>query len=353
MPEPLAKTRRESRRVVDASAIIVTLALLSLSSCTASTPPSLPTTKPPPTPATDLGKIRFAKITTSNASSVPLLMALDRLTHEGYALEMNTFADASTAAQALSNGQADLGDANPSSGWAAIAKGAAFRSITSEYENPFSIIATQGIKTCQDLQGKPFANGSTSGTNALLVSAYIKVNCPGTSPQYLTIADSQARVAALVGGQAVATPLEIADIVQVQSQAPGKLHPLVDLRQAFPNVEFVTLAVNQNYGAQHRDVVVALVRDIVQVNRAVKANPQMLYDAMVKYMKYTPDQARTIADAYLAANTWDANGGLNADSLEATLDFLSKNGKVPATVKPEDVADLSYLNDVLNDLGRK
>jgi ABC-type nitrate/sulfonate/bicarbonate transport system substrate-binding protein len=136
-------------------------------------------------------------------------------------------------------------------------------------------------------------------------------------------------------------------------QAPGKFHTLVEFSKAFPTINFTVAMVNRAFAAAHPDVVKDYVWSIVSVNRAMRANPQLLREAMVKQLKYSPEQAKTTADDYLAANIWDPNGGLSAESIKTTLEFLIQQGTIPAGLKVEDVADLSSLNSVLDEMGRR
>jgi hypothetical protein len=79
----------------------------------------------------------------------------------------------------------------------------------------------------------------------------------------------------------------------------------------------------------------------------------VLYEQAVSRLKITPEEAKQIGDAYLQAGLWDPNGGLTAENVQYTLDFFKNAKGVPASLKVDDVADLSYLNAVLDEMGRK
>jgi ABC-type nitrate/sulfonate/bicarbonate transport system substrate-binding protein len=110
---------------------------------------------------------------------------------------------------------------------------------------------------------------------------------------------------------------------------------------------------NLDFAGAHPDIARDYVRSLISVNRAIQENPQLLRDAMVKHLEYTPEQAKATAEAYLAAKIWDPNGGLSAESIQTTLGFLAQQGTVPANLTVDDVADLSYLNGVLAEMGRE
>lgn len=280
------------------------------------------------------------------------LMALENLKAEGYTVDTTVFASSDTTIDALVRGDVDIVGVSVTS-WVAITKGAKITTIVAHNANPFSIAATRAISSCTDLNGRSLAVGSPGTINTVLVNLYIKQNCGTSAPILLTIADSQAREAALLSEKVDATTVEIADMQQLDAQAPGKFHTLVQFSKAFPNIKFTVAMANRDFAAAHPDLVKEYVQSIVTVNRAMRANPQMLRDAMVNDLKYTPEQAKTTADDYLAANIWDPNGGLTAESINSTIEFLAQQGTLPATLKVDDVSDLSYLNSVLDEMGRK
>ena len=65
------------------------------------------------------------------------------------------------------------------------------------------------------------------------------------------------------------------------------------------------------------------------------------------------DTARALGAAYLDIGEWDPNGALTPDNIQFTLDFLAANTSLPAGLAVDDVADLSYLNAVLDEIGRQ
>ena len=126
-----------------------------------------------------------------------------------------------TTIDTLARGDVDIVGVSVAS-WAAIPKGAKISAIVAHNANPFSIVATRGISNCSDLNGRNFAAGSPGTINTLLVNLYFEQNCGGSVPVQLTVADSQAREAALLGGQVDATTVEIADMQQLSVEAPGR-----------------------------------------------------------------------------------------------------------------------------------
>jgi ABC-type nitrate/sulfonate/bicarbonate transport system substrate-binding protein len=107
------------------------------------------------------------------------------------------------------------------------------------------------------------------------------------------------------------------------------------------------------FAEQHPEAVRAYIRALLLVHRAIRANPAELQNGVVKFLGLDPKTAETIAQAYLARNLWDSNGGLTPADVQYSIDFFTKAKSVPEGLTVEGVADLSYLNAVLDEIGRK
>lgn len=55
-------------------------------------------------------------------------------------------------------------------------------------------------------------------------------------------------------------------------------------------------------------------------------------------------RAAPIIDAYLKANAWDVDGGLDGHTVQRSLDFFMETGSLPPGLTSAQVADLSHLN---------
>lgn len=351
---PTSETMLRARFLRPAALCFVLLLALALVSCAAPTPAGIPNQSSPPTPAaTKSGVLHFVATSTPNASSMPTVVAQNMLKQAGYDVQVTIVASVDLATAALAQGTADIANIGPLAAWTAQSKGAKIRIIATNDQNPFSIVTGQQFKACQDLDKHRFANGAASNVNAILVGLYFQQQCPGITPEFVTVTDSQARTAALLAGQIDATTVEISDLQLIDAKAPGKFHSLVTFGKVFPRLMFGVAAVNLDFAATHPDIVQDYVRALVTANRTFRAKPSSLTDAMVQYLKYSPDQAKQATDAYLAAGIWDLNGGLTPDTIKATSDFYVANRLMSAPVKLEEAADLSYLNKVLDELGRQ
>jgi ABC-type nitrate/sulfonate/bicarbonate transport system substrate-binding protein len=278
---------------------------------------------------------------------------MDALKAQGYTIEMTELANSTLVAAALARGDTDLASFNNQTAWDAIAKGSNIRTIVGRYVTSPLIVVKQELKTCADLDGKPVALNGTTGLTPLLFNLYLEQNCPGTKPQILTIAAAATRTAALESGAVDAAQAESQDIVELEHTVPGRFRTLVALGQAFPKVQSGGVHVRADWAKQNPGIVKDFVRALLTADRQVNDNHDLLFSQAVSRLGLDPAVAREAGTIQLGYNTWDSNGALTTDNVQYTLDFLAKSDSALAKLKIDDVADLSYLNAVLDDIGRK
>lgn len=308
---------------------------------------------PTAVPAKKSGTLRFFDIVNLDVRDIPMLLALDDLKAQGYTVE-TTYANSSTIiAEALSKGDADVGLFNAQTAWVAISKGAPIRTII-QFTGATTVIAAKNeITDCHMLDGKRFGVATTSGANPALLKQYLDQKCGGAKPELIVIAESGARSAAFIAGELDATFLPGEELLKIQEQAPNKFHSLLQFASEYPNILIDSLHARQEWLAQNPQLAHDLVLAIVKANRAVINNPQLLYDESVKRLKLDPAVAKSIADVHLKNGIWSANGGMTDESVLTTLTFYGTATGLSKDLKPQDVADLSVLNTVLNEIGRK
>jgi ABC-type nitrate/sulfonate/bicarbonate transport system substrate-binding protein len=150
-----------------------------------------------------------------------------------------------------------------------------------------------------------------------------------------------------------ATVIDYGFLLEAESQAPGQFHALVSLADEFPELQTSGIHVYQPWAEENPELVQGFVRALVEAQRRIYEEPEALYAAAVDHLDLDPEFAKELADAYLAIELWDRNGALTEENLQYTLDFLGDIEAIPAGLRTEDVAELSYLNSVLDELGRQ
>jgi NitT/TauT family transport system substrate-binding protein len=270
-----------------------------------------------------------------------------------YTVETNFFAGADIAVAALSRGDTDIGNGSTRTYWAAVAKGAGIRTVMEQVSLLWSLVAKPEIENCTMLDGRRFALTSTSSLSSALSNAYFQKNCPGVKPEIILIADSRNRAAALQAGEIDATPLELSEVIELRRDAPSRFHELVNFAVTLPEIRGTGIHVNHAWATQHPDRVRDYLTAVLTVHRRTRENPRLLKEALGKYLEFDPARAQEIADAYLARDSWRVNGNLTRTAVAASLDFFIQTGSLPAGLNADQVSDLSYLDAVLQEMGRK
>jgi ABC-type nitrate/sulfonate/bicarbonate transport system substrate-binding protein len=327
--------------------LVMVLFCLFMISCTATPPTSQPTAAP-----AKQGKLRINLSTDRVISNIPTRMALDALKAQGYEIEAVPFAQFNLVPAALSNGELDLSTGSYQTIWAAIGKGGKLRSIVGWTNNPYYIAANVNVKTCADLQGKRVGMTSSRGLVEVMLDDYLKKNCNSAQPEYLTLANGEARVAGLLKGEIDAARLELDNVLDLDKQAAGKFTRLIEFGKAYPNIQVAGIHVSSDFASKNPQLVQDFVLELLLAQRSVQ-DPSVLQAQIVKYYQLDPADAKRFADAYSASHVWDVNGGLDAQKIQTTMDFIvqAKGLEQPLTV--EQVSDLSFLNAALNEIGRK
>ncbi len=299
------------------------------------------------------GVLRYGENFNVDARDVPMLMALDDLAAQGYTIERVDLSSSDLIGEALARGTIDMTAANALTIWSAIGQGAEARTIMQKFGSTLTLLATQEIQACADLEGKAIGVASASNTNATYLLTYLENTCPGFQPNLVVIGDNSGRRAALLAGELDATLVQAEEVVLVEGEAPGRFHALVNLYVQYRQILNQGVFVRQEFGQQHPALVRDYVRAVLLTHRRIIADPEVLYTETATRLDLDPAQARAVGAAYLAASFWDPNGGLTPEGAQATLEFFQANGGLPADLTVDDLVDLSYLDAVLADIGRQ
>lgn len=310
------------------------------------------TPAPHATPSGKGGTIRINFSVTTNVTDVPMAIAEEILTAQGYTIEHVTFNKIELVPAAMEKGDLDLANGSYQLMWAALAKGAPAKTILQRNGNQYVIAASRDLKSCADLQGKPIAMGTSKGILPAMLTEYFAKQCPGVTPETLVIGGSNNRIPALMTGAVPAAQLELDDMARLEEQAPGRFHALIKFGQEFPDYGINGHYVSDRFAREHPEAVRDFIRATLEAHRRIQ-DPAVLRAAIIKYVKLDEATASRVANQYLAQKMWDVNGGLTQQSVENLLAFLIRAQALPAGTTVEQVADLSYLNAVLGEIGRK
>lgn len=299
------------------------------------------------------GRIRVLVIASTDIRDIPLGLAVEDLNAQGYGVHVTSMLGGALMTEALARGDAELGSFNNETVWTAIAKGVRARTLMQRLSFPNLLVAKRELTDCGALDGKPVAIGSQTGLNPRLVALYLDRTCARAAPQLLVIQDSVARTAALTAGRVDAALLPLEELLKLQQAAPDRYSMLVDLTKEFPLLQVTGVHARSDWLEQNPQAARDVIRALLLAHRRVIANPETLYTKVIEQLKLDPSTAKILVDASLAAGAWDPNGALTRENVQYTLNFLQAMSAVPRTLRFEDVADLSYLDAVLAEIGRK
>jgi ABC-type nitrate/sulfonate/bicarbonate transport system substrate-binding protein len=305
-------------------------------------------------PEAKSGALRYFDLINLDVRDIPLLVALDDLASSGYKVEKVYMASSSVMADALVRGDAHIAMINNQTAWMAAAKGAPIRTIASFSAATTVLAAKASIRSCAGLHGRPIGVAATGKSfSPILFDSYLEKNCPGVKPNLLVIPQSSARTAALLSGEVDAILIPGEEFLKVQLDSPGKFHAILNYATEFPNAGIDAYQVNRDWARANAGLVKDFLRALLLAQRRLSADSQLLIDESVKRLSIDKRTAKTIAEDYVRMGIWDPNGGLTPDLVQETLSLLISHGALDSTLKPAAVADLSYLNSVLKEIGQK
>jgi len=288
----------------------------------------------------------------NNVNDVPALMALEELKQLGYQYEVIVFAKGSLIIPALLQGDINLATASSTFVASALAEGADIRTIAGRSKTTFLLVAKAEIEDCHDLDGKTVAMSSLTAVGYHMYERYVEQHCPEIAPEIVLISGADNRIVALQAGELDAAYLGLEEWLHLQEVAPGQFRILIDFQREFPEIQMFGFSVRREWAEQNPDMVKDFVRALLELQRRIIKDPQLLADGIAKHVDVEPEWARRLADEYLAAQMWDPNGQFTEENIEATLDFFRERRIVATDLTVEQFADLSYLDAVLEAIGR-
>ncbi|MEJ3658474.1 ABC transporter substrate-binding protein [Actinomycetes bacterium KLBMP 9759] len=277
-------------------------------------------------------------------TAVPVLAAVDAVRAAGHRVEVVELAEPELAIEGLAKGTYAISAEATSPALIAIEQGAPIKIIADVIGNQWAVYGKTGISSCDDLGGRPFGIFSEGAVATAIVKDWVSTTCtPGKRPDYLTIGGSEVRAQALIAGEIDATPLEMSDVVALESSGASGFTRVVDFASSLPDLHPQTVYANASFLTEHRDVAQAFVTALTREHAAINADPRHLVASVAKYL---PDQdaaeVERIARRYVEAKLFDA-GALTEQNVQGTIDFFVRAGVIKPGMTANDAADLSFV----------
>jgi ABC-type nitrate/sulfonate/bicarbonate transport system substrate-binding protein len=314
--------------------------------------PTMPTPAPGTLGSPSRGTIRVNHSLSLNVTDVPLAVAEEILREKGYTIESVDFDKIELVPPALERGELDIANGGYQVMWPALAKGAAAKTILQRNGNQYVIASSTDLKSCNDLQGKSIALGTARGMLTEMLKEYFAVRCPGVTPELVVVPGSNNRVPALVSGAVPAAQLELDDMIRLEAQEPEGFHPIIAFGKEFPDYGINGYYVSDAFAQSSPEAVRDFIRAILETHRRFR-DPEILKQAILKHTELDEASATRAAETYHAQNMFDANGGLTDSSVQNLLTFMISSGTLPEGTSADQVADLHFLNEILEEMGRE
>jgi len=296
----------------------------------------------------EVQKLRIAYQTQLDFGDLPSVLANDLMADMGYAVLPTFYAEGNLAIAALAEGQADIGIGNVGAYWNAVGQGADILTVMVESRNPWSLGSIAEVQECADMEGKRYAIHAEGTSSQAMGDAYFAANCPDMQVgERLIIAGSENRAAALIAGQIDASPMELADVVNLQVAYPGQFNVLANFGEDLPQLMTAAIFVRGEFAAENPQAVTDYLKALITVHRQITDDPSLLSAAATQWLFIDEAVLPSLVEAHIDRDFWPVNGGdLSDEAVQYTIDFNGIEGVAPA-----DVVDASYLDAALEELG--
>ncbi|NNU79935.1 ABC transporter substrate-binding protein [Halovulum dunhuangense] len=288
-------------------------------------------------------------------SVMDLAVELGYFAREGVDVELVRVQQTPSAVAALQAGEGDMANIGVDALLQLTATDSAdLVAVTSPNKSlPFLIAAKSDITDPAQLPGHSFGVGRLGSLDhSLSTKVLAAAGVDMETLDILALGQPPVRAQALAAGHVDATTMSIG----VWLSLPDKTGLSVLVGQdayyaAAPVVNKVNVVPRQVLDTRRADVE-AVVRALVTLSRDFSNDPAAWAAAMAPYGgDLSPEQLQELATSF--AGTWSVNGGMNADELRYTQDWIYATADFATTPKVtlDQWADFSIVDAVLAQLG--
>ena len=221
-----------------------------------------------------------------------------------------------------------------------------------------SFVVGPRVKTLADLKGKVMGVQEPGGFADVMTRIVLKK--AGIDPKDVTFKQTttQARVQQVIqgpdqGGTDTAV-LHIDQTKVAQKQNP-QLQVLTNMWEVLSDYQYAVYVAPTQMLKDDPATLECTIRALMRANRAMydPANRDKIVAIAVKEAKIDKDIAESTFDILVKAKAWPQNEGVPKAFIEGTIKSEKDFGKIKKDLKFEDVVDLSIVQRVIAQLGRK
>jgi NitT/TauT family transport system substrate-binding protein len=288
-------------------------------------------------------KIRIALAETPSDELAAFFVALDRAKANGLDYEWTAFSDEELAIQAVLSGQMDIGFGTP---YAAMQRSKApIRIIFQLSKLKFFPVTTKKYSDLKDLDGEPILLHSRGGgTDSIANVIEERVGIKFGERSY--VPGSSNRVAALLGGQADATIIDLSNKNKLMRGEAGKDFNVLEMFDVDASDE--ALFGNLDWIQAHEADVDIFVKALLSVYRDMAADPTIIRretnpDGPIGQL---PKEILDELDGFYAdaveGGLYDADGGGRKAAM-ADMEWYSAAGQLEGDASSLNIEDFWYL----------
>jgi NitT/TauT family transport system substrate-binding protein len=281
-------------------------------------------------------------------TTVPIMAAIETMKGNGYTIEQVSLAEPELAIEGLAKGDYQISAEATSPALIANQQGAPIKVIADVVANQWGFYGQEGITTCDDLVGKPVGIFSEGAVATAMVRQWVSANCTAGEPEYLVIGGSDVRAQALQQGEIVATALELSDVAALADRGTPLPPPIVDFSTELRNVHPQTVYANADFLSGNAEAAQSFVDALAAEHKKINEDPAYLVSLVEKFLpESVSDSLPSTAASYVEKGLFDATA-LDADNMQATIDFFVRAGVIEEGLTVEQAADLKFSDQAKN-----
>lgn len=276
-------------------------------------------------------------------SHLTLMAAIDDLREQGYEIETPFLAESELSVEGVASGQFEMSHGTSQSTMLATQSGAEMKWLAERVANEWTLFARNEMTSCEDLDGVRLAIHSEGAVSTAMVQAYIDSTCPGTEPNFLVIPGSENRAQALIADEVDASPVELADAIELQQVAGDRFSILANFAEDIPDLVTATIYGRTDFIEENPQAVQDLLDAFFAQNQRVAEEDGYMASLIREYMPdFNEDVLEEVAEQYSNGTMFPPEGGLTEESVQFTIDFFTDAGVIQPGLTPEEIWDPSF-----------
>jgi NitT/TauT family transport system substrate-binding protein len=209
---------------------------------------------------------------------------------------------------------------------------------------PFQLVVTSKIKSGNDLRGKKIAIskfGSSTDIAADFALAHLGLSRDEVT--VLQLGGEGSRTAALLSGEIEGSLEQYPRTAELDAQGCHVLVDVTDINTDYPNTAYVT---TRQFLAGHKDVVKRFLQVIIEGVHAYKASPQQAMAVTAEFLNAPQNAALVETYKFYTTKIFPNIPWPSISGVGQVLNLLAKTDPAAANVKPEQLVDLSPLQEL-------